>query len=111
MGDVEARERRAEEFRKQMNRLTEEAEKECGRLEFEGAARRRRFDAESAAWTGRVNSVADELRKNFANWSPFEHPTSGSMPHPRPQPPSFPRDSRRPMPPPNARRRIVGRSL
>merc|ERR1712157_555010 len=54
---------------------------------------------------GRVSSAAEELRSNFAHWSPFENAGPGSGPTPRPRPPPSPRGPGRPAP--SARRRVV----
>merc|ERR1712151_803377 len=101
---ADARQRRAEELRREFTRLNEETERDCEFLEAEGAARRQRFDAEKNAWQNRVNAAAEELRSNFAQWSPFD------LPH-RPRPPPTPREPGKPAPPPSVRRRVVPSTL
>lgn len=73
-----ARQRRAEELREKMKRLMEEAECECERLSAEEAARARRMAAERSSFQDRLNSAAQEMRSNFAQWS-FDSPKGPQM--------------------------------
>jgi len=77
--EVEARQRRAEDMRKEMAKLFHEAEIDCDKMAAEEAVRRRHFAAESAAWKERVSSAAEEVRSSFAKG--FE-PTGGVRPGP-----------------------------
>jgi len=94
---VHERQRRADELRDEIRRLTEESEFECRQLEQAEMLRRQRSAAQDESWRRRVTSAAQEIRNNRSHLS-FDNsagcngggtswrPSRGSSVPPQPRP-------------------------
>lgn len=67
------RQRRAEDLKATMRRLTSESESECDRLgqELEAARQRHNIESQGDDWRDRLNSAAEEMRSNFSRGCTF----------------------------------------
>lgn len=79
-----APQKRAEDFRDEMNRMAEESESECRRLSAASEERRRDFAARQENWKNRMDCAFEEIRKDFGRApSPFRRPMPPAQPPPQ----------------------------